>query len=71
MRFAKMPEEPPSEMKTSTDSDDSGSEAADEGGEDSSSGEDSESEAKRANQLSYLHEQVCQAMSVFIMASFY
>ena len=51
-----MPEEPPPEVKESSDSsDNSGSEAEDE----SSSGEDSESEAKRANQLSYLHEQVC------------
>lgn len=57
MRFAKMPEEPPSEVKESSDSDeDSGTE----GGDESSSGEDSDSEAKRATQLNYLHEQVSE-----------
>ena len=62
VRFAKMPEEPVQEAKESSDeeeeleeeSDDSGSE----GGDESSSGEDFESEAKRASQLTYLHEQV-------------
>lgn len=55
MRFAKMPEELPSEAKGSSDSED---DEGTEGGDESSSGEDSESEAKRATQLSYLHEQV-------------
>lgn len=56
VRFAKMPEEPPSEAKETSDSSDEDS--GTEGGDESSSGEDSESEAKRATQLSYLHEQV-------------
>ena len=57
MTFAKMPEEPPQEVK---DSDDTSAveESGTDGDDESSSGEDSESEAKRANQLSYLHEQV-------------
>ena len=59
VRFAKMPEEPPPSKDSSDeeDSDESGSE----GGDESSSGEDDfESEAKRASQLTYLHEQVCR-----------
>lgn len=60
MRFAKMPEEPPQEVKDTSDSSDEDDEddSGTEGGDESSSGEDSESEAKRATQLSYLHKQV-------------
>lgn len=58
VRFAKMPEEPPQESKDSSDEEDS-DESGSEGGDESSSGEDDfESEAKRASQLTYLHEQV-------------
>lgn len=57
VRLAKMPEEPPPEVKDSEDT--SGDEESGTDGDDeTSSGVDSESEAKRANQLSYLHEQV-------------
>ena len=60
LRFAKIPEEPPAsldkESSVKTDSDDSGTEGSDE----TSSDEDSDSEAKRAVQLSYLQKQVCQ-----------
>jgi len=57
MRFAKMPEEPPPEVKDSEDSSD-GEDSGTEGDDETSSGEDSESETKRADQLSYLHQQV-------------
>ena len=66
MRFAKIPEEPPAPMEkessVKTDSDDSGTEGSDE----TSSDEDSDSEAKRAVQLSYLQKQVHQVDGQYI-----
>ena len=61
MSFAKMPEEPPQEVKDSDDTS-AGEGSGTDADNNSSSSEDSESEAKRANQLSYLHEQVRGAM---------
>lgn len=69
MKFAKMPEEPPpppepapTSKKRGLSSDDSSGEESDTEDSDaevgSSSGDDSDSEAKRAHQLSYLQKQV-------------